>query len=399
MSRPSARTGTRTSRRRGTCRRRSCRRTRSRAIREYVDRFLAHEIPRLEGRIAERRIRDCHGDLQAQHVCCIEPLQIFDCIEFNHRFRFGDTAAEIAFLAMDLERLGAPALAMEFLNAYLEETGDYGTVALLDFYRAYRAFVSAKVLAFQVSERPEQAPPARALFDLATRFARRREPGRILLMSGVMGSGKSTVGRHIAACLGAIVVRTDAVRKRLAGVGLRERSQDSFGTGLYTPEISRRAYEEALRLADEIARAGWPVIVDGSFSRKSERAEVRALAERLGVAHATVWCDAGDRVIAKRLERRARDAGEVSDGRVELLAEHRARYEPPEGEPGVVRVDTEGEPDIARAVEALERPAASAARPRRVSAPRGRSAPSGSRSRVPGRKAKSARRRRPRRSA
>ena len=251
-----------------------------RAIREYVDRFLENEVPRLEGRIAEGRIRDCHGDLQAQHVCCIEPLQIFDCIEFNHRFRFGDTAAEIAFLAMDLERLGAPALAVEFLNAYLEETGDYGAVALLDFYRAYRAFVSAKVLAFQVPERPEQGPPARDLFALAGRFARPREPGRILLLSGVMGSGKSTVGRHVAARLGAIVVRTDAVRKRLAGVGLRERGQDSFGAGLYTPEMSRRTYEETLRLAGEIARAGWPVIVDGSFSRKSERDEVRALADR-----------------------------------------------------------------------------------------------------------------------
>ena len=119
---------------------------------------------------------------------------------------------------------------------------------------------------------------------------------------------------------------------------------------------AQRTYEETLLLAGEIARAGWPVIVDGSFSRKSERDEVRALADRVGVVHATIWCDAPDPVIAERLERRAEDAGEVSDGRAGLLAEHRARYEAPEGEPGVVRVDTESGPDIDRVLESLGRP-------------------------------------------
>jgi aminoglycoside phosphotransferase family enzyme len=97
-------------------------------LRAYVDDFLTREASRLGARIAEGRIRDCHGDLQAQHICCIEPIQIFDCIEFNERFRFGDTAGEIAFLAMDLQRLGASELAVEFINAYVEETGDYGVV-------------------------------------------------------------------------------------------------------------------------------------------------------------------------------------------------------------------------------------------------------------------------------
>jgi aminoglycoside phosphotransferase family enzyme len=135
-----------------------------RTLRDYVDDFLTREASRLEARISEGRIRDCHGDLQAQHVCCIEPIQIFDCIEFNERFRFGDTAGEIAFLAMDLQRLGSSELAIEFINAYIEETGDYGVVPLLDFYRAYRALVRAKVLAFQLSERPELVPAARAPF-------------------------------------------------------------------------------------------------------------------------------------------------------------------------------------------------------------------------------------------
>ena len=325
-----------------------------RVLRDYVEDFLTREVSRLEARISEGRIRDCHGDLQAQHVCCIEPIQIFDCIEFNERFRFGDTAGEIAFLAMDLQRLGASELAVEFINAYIEETGDYGVVPLLDFYRAYRALVRAKVLAFQLSERPELVPAARALFVLAGRFAAPRSPARLLITSGVMGSGKSTVARAAAARLGAIVIRTDAVRKRLGGVGIHEPAIAGFEEGLYTSDMSKRTYTKALELAAEVVGAGWTVIVDGSFSRAAERADARRVAHRLGLAHATLWCETPDGAIAERLARRAADPGDISDGHPRLLPEHRARYEAPEGEPRVVRVDTYPEPSIERVLEALQ---------------------------------------------
>jgi predicted kinase len=323
-------------------------------LRAYVDDFLTREASRLGARIAEGRIRDCHGDLQAQHICCIEPIQIFDCIEFNERFRFGDTAGEIAFLAMDLQRLGASELAVEFINAYVEETGDYGVVPLLDFYRAYRALVRAKVLAFHLFERPELVATVRALFALAGRFTEPRKPARLLITSGVMGSGKSTVARAVAARLGAVVIRTDAVRKRLGGVGIHERATTGFEEGLYTSDMSNRTYAKALRLAAEVLGAGWTVIVDGSFSKAAERAEARGVAQRLGLAHATLWCETADGAIAERLARRAAGSDDVSDGRPQLLPEHRARYEAPEGEPGVVRVDTFPEPPIERVLETLQ---------------------------------------------
>jgi len=314
-----------------------------RRVREYVATFLEREAPRFAARVAAGRSRDCHGDLQAQHVCCVEPVQIFDCIEFNHRFRFGDVAGEIAFLAMDLERLGRPDLAIRFLNAYLEENGDYEAAPLLDFYRAYRAWVRAKVTAFQVADHPERADEARALFELAGRFVAPRRRPRLVITTGVMGTGKSTAARLAAARLGAIVVRTDAVRKRLAGVPLRERVAPAFGEGLYAPEMGRRTYGEAARLGDELLRAGWPVIVDGSFSHAAERAEARAVADRHGLPFAVLWCDAPDEVLVERLRSRSEDRHEVSDGREELLAEHRARYESPAGEAGVIRFDTTGE--------------------------------------------------------
>ena len=316
-------------------------------LRTWVDGFLAREPARFAARVAAGRSRDGHGDLQAQHVCCTHPIQVFDCIEFNHRFRFGDTAGEIAFLAMDLERLGRPDLALRFLNAYLEASGDWDAVPLLDFYRAYRAFVRGKVLGFQVAPRPELAADARALFELADAYTRPGRVPRLVITSGVMGSGKSTVARAVADRLGAIVVRTDAVRKHLAGLPLHTRAAEAFGAGLYAPGMGERVYAEAGRLAREALNAGWAVVIDGSFSRAAERAAARDVAVALSVPHVTLWCDTADAVIAARLRAREGDPGEVSDGRLELLTAHRAAYETPSGEATTVAADTTGDAAVA----------------------------------------------------
>jgi uncharacterized protein len=317
------------------------------ALRVWVTTFLEREARRFETRVAAGRSRDCHGDLQAQHVCCTEPIQIFDCIEFNSRFRYGDVAGEIAFLAMDLDRLGRPDLALRFLNAYLETSGDYEAVPLLDFYRAYRAFVRGKVLGFQIDARPEAADKARERFALALRYTERRAIPQLVITTGVIGTGKSTLARAVAARIGAIIVRTDAVRKHLAGRALTERASAGFGEGLYSGEMARRTYAEAMALAAKLLDAGWPVLLDGAFSSVAQRNMAREVAAPAGVPFVVIWCDAPDSVLADRLRRRAEQPGEVSDARVELLPQHRARYEPPEREPQVVRIDTTASPDAA----------------------------------------------------
>ena len=208
--------------------------------RQVVVGFLRRSLRAHRRRFAERvragRIRDCHGDLQAQHVCCTDPIQVFDCIEFNHRFRYGDTAGEIAFLAMDLDSLGRPDLALDFINAYLDVSGDYAAVPLLDFYRAYRAWIRGKVYGLQAADparadRPGLVARARRYFDLAASYACPRGTPSLTVMTGLSASGKSTVAREISHAVRAIAIRTDAVRKQLAGVPWHQRHAGGPGRG------------------------------------------------------------------------------------------------------------------------------------------------------------------------
>ena len=313
-----------------------------RAVTGFLRRTLRDQRRRFAERVRAGRIRDCHGDLQAQHVCCTDPIQVFDCIEFNHRFRYGDTAGEIAFLAMDLDVLGQPDLALDFVNAYLDASGDYGAVPLLDFYRAYRAWIRGKVYGLQAVD-PSRADHAalvaraRAYFDLAASYARPRGTPSVTVMTGLSASGKSTAAREIAHAARAIAIRTDAVRKQLAGVPWHQRHPGGIGEGLYTAEMTKQTYRVCLDLADELLGDGWSVILDGVFGRRDERDAARSLAQRRGGAFRIVWCDAPEAVLRERLRARMASGRDLSDAREDVLDLQLRHYESPAGEPDVER--------------------------------------------------------------
>jgi len=131
-------------------------------------------------RIAADRIRDCHGDLRLEHIFWEEEISIFDCIEFNERFRYTDVAADIAFLAMDLDYHGRQDLSEHLIRAFVGESGDHGLMEVLDFYKCYRAYVRGKVESFRLddshipeAEKKEALKRAQRYFDLAHRYAQR----------------------------------------------------------------------------------------------------------------------------------------------------------------------------------------------------------------------------------
>ena len=147
-------------------------------IKDYTDSFIEKNASLFHKRIAQGRIRDCHGDLHAAHICFTDGICIYDCIEFNDRFRYCDVASEVAFLAMDLDRYGRADLSRSFVNDYVDRSQDKELRELLNFYKCYRAYVRGKVGCFQLDDpyiSPEEKTGvlavAKRYFELAESYA------------------------------------------------------------------------------------------------------------------------------------------------------------------------------------------------------------------------------------
>jgi len=149
-------------------------------IQKRTNQFLGIKEELFRQRIASDRIRDCHGDLRLEHIFWGDRISIFDCIEFNERFRYTDVAADIAFLAMDLDYHGREDLSEHLIRTYVEKSGDQQLLHMLDFYKCYRAYVRGKVESFRLDdtnipekEKKEALKRAQKYFDLAERYAKR----------------------------------------------------------------------------------------------------------------------------------------------------------------------------------------------------------------------------------
>jgi hypothetical protein len=127
-------------------------RVRYQHIKAYTESFIQGNVPLFHKRIAGGRIRDCHGDLRAAHICLLNSICIYDCIEFNDRFRYCDIASEVAFLAMDIDHYGRADLSRSFVAAYISRSQDRELKELLNFYKCYRAYVRGKVESFKLDD-------------------------------------------------------------------------------------------------------------------------------------------------------------------------------------------------------------------------------------------------------
>jgi len=282
--------------------------------------FLAEHRGLLLDRIAEGEVCDGHGDLQADDVFCLDDgVRALDCIEFCDDFRYGDVASDIAFLAMDLERLGAPDLAAGFVADYEAATGHPIPRALLDFSIAYRAQVRAKVTCLRAAQQepgvPEHASSvetARGLLDLCLRHLEATQV-RLVVVGGLPGTGKSTVAQRLGADLGADVIRSDVVRKELAGLPPDAAAGSSFETGLYTPERTAEVYEAMGERAAEALARGISVVLDASFAEPDQRRRARAVASAQGVPIIEVRCQLDTEEAAVRIRFRQAQERDASD--------------------------------------------------------------------------------------
>ena len=373
-------------------------------LRNASENELAKLRELIRARFQAGKIRDTHGDLRLDHVYhlgCIRPgypdrgrpgypsrgrpadaelvdaelldaigrreLLIVDRIEFNDRFRWADPIADVAFLIMDLQARGAWQLARCFADDFINASQDREGEALLPFYTGYRATVRAKVAAIAAAELergPEACAQARAKAEARARLAlvelsRPRERPCMVLVAGLPGTGKSVLARALRETGGFVWIRSDEVRKRLAGLDPLADHHGEIGEGLYTKAWSDRTYTACLERAAEICTAGGRALVDASFTDGERREAFVSAAIAWGVPVHLLVVSAPPEIVHERL--RAREKApqrDPSDATVAVYEAARTRWSPVD--PTLCRfnqIDASGSPRemLAEANQALAR--------------------------------------------
>ena len=306
-------------------------------IRAFTEGCYSRHARRFAARVRGRWIRDCHGDLHLEHIHLTpRALHIYDCIEFNDRFRYVDVASDAAFLAMDLDAKGRPDLARHFVAKMAAGLRDPGMLRLMDFYKCYRACVRGKVESLHSiahaapdAERAASAERARSYFRLALRYAVAGSRPLAVVVMGRIASGKSVLAAALAGELGWEVVSSDRVRKELAGFPLYERTNEAARARLYSGAMTARTYARLFAAAAAAARSHRGIVLDATFASRAQREQMRARFDRRGIDWCVVEAHADDRTVRRRLRERAARPEEISDARLDDFAALTRLYEPP----------------------------------------------------------------------
>jgi aminoglycoside phosphotransferase family enzyme/predicted kinase len=306
--------------------------TRLQTIEQRNHSFLRQERALFERRKREGFIRDCHGDLHLNNILLLDdqPL-LFDCIEFNSALRIIDVISELAFLVMDLQQHQRGEQANLLLNSYLERSGDYEGIRLLNFYLCYRAMVRAKVVTIRLGQSGLAAEEERDIhhdFDAYLRLAEGyTEPGHphIYITHGLSGSGKTTLTTSLMQHFAAIRIRSDIERKRLFGL---QGSEHSANANIYTADASNMTYQHLADLAVTITRSGYPVIIDATFLEQYERDRFRKLAAELGAPFTILHFHTRPEELTRRVQKRVEMGKDASEADIKVLAGQINRYRP-----------------------------------------------------------------------
>lgn len=301
--------------------------------------YLAGRSELFDRRIAQGAVCDGHGDLQAADVYCLpDGPRVLDCLEFDDRLRHGDVLADVAFLAVDLERLGAPGAADRLLRRYHEESGRDQPASLVHFYLAARAQVRLLVECLRLEQGLARASAASvtAALGLVLRHLRAAR-ARVVLVGGPPGTGKSTLAAALGAGLGWDVVSTDHLRPIVSGPPGR--------AGRYRASQRAAVYDEVLARAEALARGGRSVLLDATWSSSVERARAAQMAKRASAQLIELRCDCSPADAAARIRRRLASGSGESEITPERAAGLAAHAEP---WPGALTVPTGGTPAAAR---------------------------------------------------
>ncbi|WP_127508576.1 AAA family ATPase [Actinoplanes solisilvae] len=319
-------------------------------IEERTHRFLAGRETLFAHRVEQGRIVDGHGDLIADDIFCLpDGPRPLDCLEFDDRLRYLDALDDAAFLAMDIEHLGAPREASEFFDHYAEFSGDPAPPPLRHHYLAYRAFVRAKVACLRHRQGdPAAASDVRSYADLTVRHLRAGTV-RLIVVGGGPATGKTTLAGGIADRLGAVVLSNDRIRKEMTGLAPEMSAAAAYRHGIYTREWTDRAYRELLDRAAELLRRGETVVLDASWTAARHRQAARELATGTRSDLYELRCTADRPTVVERLAHRTATMSDADAGIADAMAATAAPW--PEAD--VLTAGTVGE-TLERALAVVE---------------------------------------------
>ena len=319
-----------------------------RSLARFESAFVGARWQRFESREAGGWIRECHGDLRAEHVILDEPVEVVDCVEFDPALRTLDVSDDLAYLVMELTAFGGERFAGQLVDAYRAAGGDPGDDALVAFFAVHRALVRTKVLLVRAGQYPagsaehgRRSAQARELLDTARRFAWRARLPVAIVLCGVPASGKSHLARALAEQSRLTRMSSDLVRKGLAGI----RATQQAGQEHYRAQFSRATYTELGRQAAVEVSAHGGVLVDATFRHRRDR---DAFADAFAGAAPLMFveCVAPEAVLLERAHMRERDPKRVSDADVEVVRRERGSWEALEEVPAdrhvVLRTDRPG---------------------------------------------------------
>lgn len=291
---------------------------------------LARQGPLLDARRDAGLVRRCHADLHLRNIVLLDgrPL-LFDCLEFDERLATIDVLYDLAFLLMDLIDRGHRPAAQRCLQAWNDIREDDAGLALLPLCIAVRATVRAKVEGFaaRLPDAPaDRRTRATEYLELASRVLA-PVPPRLVAIGGRSGTGKSSVAAALApelgAMPGALVLRSDVIRKRLSGVDPTTR----LPAASYSPEVTARVFDRLAARAAALLRAGRTVIADAVWGEPAQCLLIERIALNAGVPFTGIWLEAPEAVLIERVDNRQ---GDPSDADAAVVRRQRS-IEPPAG--------------------------------------------------------------------
>lgn len=309
-------------------------------IKEINEHFFSKMKSLLNNRKDQGFIKSCHGDLHSGNIVMYhDRLCVFDCIEFNKRFRFIDVASDIGFFAMDLDIQNEPFLSSYLIRQYIKKSNDDSLLDVLNLYKSYRAYVRGKVLGFQLDDphidkekKQSIIEQTAAYFSLSDYYARlitiqlNQKKPIVFMMSGLTGTGKSTIASKLAVDYRATVINTDVVRKQIAGVDTYERHLDDPNTGMYSPEQVQKTYEQVMAYAKDVLDQQKNIVLDATFQKREHRQMAKELAEKYAASFIPVFCTCPEKIAKEWLDNRLKSKS-VSDGRWEIYQMQKDSFE------------------------------------------------------------------------